>query len=108
LNNYENTYLNALREVEDAMIAVTTYQEEFELRRSQVIAAEDAARLSWIRYDGGLTSYLEVLDLQRSTFSSQLRASESLQLQLTSTVLLYQALGGGWVPQQDTLQLGYE
>jgi multidrug efflux system outer membrane protein len=108
MNNYENAYLNALREVEDAMIAVETYQNEFELRRDQVTAAEEAARLSWIRYDGGLTSYLEVLDLQRSSFSSQLKASESLQLQLTSTVQLYQALGGGWVPQQDTLQLGYE
>ena len=108
MNNYENTYLNALREVEDAMISVETYRNEFELRRNQVIAAEEAARLSWIRYDGGLTSYLEVLDLQRSSFSSQLKASESLQLQLTSTVRLYQALGGGWVPEQDTLQLGYE
>jgi multidrug efflux system outer membrane protein len=107
LNNYENTFLNALREVEDAMIAVQTYRNEFALRRDQVMAAEDAARLSWIRYDGGLTSYLEVLDLQRSSFSSQLKASESLQLQLTSTVRLYQALGGGWVQPQDSLQLNY-
>jgi len=108
LNNYEFVFINAIREVEDAMIAVQTYQNEFELRQEQVTAAEDAARLSWIRYDGGLTSYLEVLDLQRSSFSSQLKASESLQLQLTSTVRLYQALGGGWVSEQDTLQLGYE
>jgi multidrug efflux system outer membrane protein len=108
MNNYENTYLNALREVEDAMISVETYRNEFELRREQLLAAEEAARLSWIRYDGGLTSYLEVLDLQRSSFSSQLKASESLQLQLTSTVRLYQALGGGWVPKQDTLQLGFK
>ncbi len=108
LNDYEFTFLNALREVEDAMIAVQTYQNEFQLRRDQVLAAEDAARLSWIRYDGGLTSYLEVLDLQRSSFSSQLKASETLQLQLTSTVRLYQALGGGWVAEQDTLQLDYQ
>jgi multidrug efflux system outer membrane protein len=47
-------------------------------------------------YEGGLTSYLEVLDLQRSEFSSQLQASESRQLHLTSIVRLYQALGGGW------------
>lgn len=108
MNNYETTFLNALREVEDAMVAVQTYLNEFELRRQQVAAAEDAAKLSWVRYDGGLTSYLEVLDLQRSSFSSQLKASESLQLQLTSTVRLYQALGGGWVPEQDSLQLGYK
>lgn len=105
LNNYEFTFLNALREVEDAMIAVQTYENEFELRRNQVLDAEEAARLSWVRYDGGLTSYLEVLDLQRSSFNSRLKASETLQLQLTSTVRLYQALGGGWVPEQDSIQL---
>ena len=103
LNDYEFTFINALREVEDAMIAVQTYENEFLLRRDQVLAAQEAARLSWVRYDGGLTSYLEVLDLQRSLFSSQLKASETLQLQLTSTVRLYQALGGGWIPGQDTV-----
>jgi multidrug efflux system outer membrane protein len=98
LNNYENSFLLALREVEDAMISVTTYRNEFRLRSEQLEAAREAVNLSWIRYDGGLTSYLEVLDLQRSLFSSQLKASEALQLQLTATVKLYQALGGGWMP----------
>jgi multidrug efflux system outer membrane protein len=105
LNDYEFTFINAMREVEDAMVAVQTYENEFLLRRDQVLAAQDAARLSWVRYDGGLTSYLEVLDLQRSLFNSQLKASETLQLQLTSTVRLYQALGGGWIPGQDTIQI---
>jgi len=53
--------------------------------------------LSWVRYESGLTSYLEVLDLQRSSFSSQLKASETLQYQLLSIIQLYQALGGGWI-----------
>ncbi len=97
LSNYEKTFLTALREVEDAMISVTTYRLEFSLRKEQLRSAREAVKLSWIRYDGGLTSYLEVLDLQRSLFSSQLKASEALQLQLTSTVRLYQALGGGWM-----------
>jgi multidrug efflux system outer membrane protein len=107
LNNYELTFLNAVREVEDAMIAVETYRNEYELRKNQVNAAMEAADLSWTRYDGGLTSYLEVLDLQRSSFDSRLKASQTLQLQLTSTVTLYQALGGGWVPAQDSIQLNY-
>jgi len=97
LNNYEKTYITALREVEDAMISVTTYRDEFTLRKEQLKSSQEAVKLSWIRYDGGMTSYLEVLDLQRSLFSSQLKASEALQLQLTSTVRLYQALGGGWM-----------
>jgi outer membrane protein, multidrug efflux system len=103
LNNYEKTVLSALREVDDAMIAVTTYEKEFELRKEQLKAAQDAVKLSWIRYDGGMTSYLEVLDLQRSSFSSQLKASETLQLQLTSIIKLYQALGGGWIYGTDSI-----
>ena len=93
---YKNTYLNAIREVEDARIAVDTYQKEFESRSQQVTSASAALKLAWVRYESGLTSYLEILDLQRSQFTSLLNASEALQLQLTSSVQLYQALGGGW------------
>jgi multidrug efflux system outer membrane protein len=103
LHVYQQTILNALREVEDAMVAVRTYRDEHEARTRQVTAAQNAADLSWVRYEGGLTSYLEVLDLQRSLFASQLKASETLQLRLTSVVQLYQALGGGWVAAQDTV-----
>jgi multidrug efflux system outer membrane protein len=103
LNDYEFIIINALREVEDAMTAVKTYENEFSLRKEQMIASQNAVKLSWIRYDGGLTSFLEVLDLQRSFFNSQLNASEALQLQLTSTIQLYQALGGGWIADQDTI-----
>jgi multidrug efflux system outer membrane protein len=103
LNRYEQTILNAYREVDDALVAVRTYEAEFDARSRQLAAARNAAELSWVRYEGGRTSYLEVLDLQRSLFSSQLKASETLQLQLTSITRLYQALGGGWVAAQDTL-----
>ena len=102
-NRYEQSFLNALREVEDAMIAVSTYEAENASRRKQMEAAQSAADLSWVRYEGGLTSFLEVLDLQRSLFTSQLQASETLQLRLTSTVRLYEALGGGWVVAQDSV-----
>lgn len=105
MNNYQSAFLNALREVEDAMVSVSTYNKEFELRNEQMLASQEAVKLSWVRYEGGLTSYLEVLDLQRSSFSSQLKASETLQLQLNSTIRLYEALGGGWIPGQDTLQV---
>jgi multidrug efflux system outer membrane protein len=98
---YEQTILSALRDVEDALVAVRTYEAEYQARIRQVEAAESAAELSWTRYEGGLTSYLEVLDLQRSEFSSQLQASESRQLHLTSIVRLYEALGGGWVAEAE-------
>ncbi len=102
LNNYEQTFYAALRETEDAMVAVNTYKKEFEIRKEQVKSAQSAADLSWVRYEGGLTSYLEVLDLQRSLFTAQLKASETLQMELSSVIRLYKALGGGWNAVQDT------
>jgi len=102
LNQYEQTILTAFREVEDALIATYTYRAEYEARRRQVESAVNAANLAWVRYDGGLTSYLEVLDLQRSQFSAELAASQALQLELASVVELYKALGGGWPVQPET------
>jgi multidrug efflux system outer membrane protein len=101
LNAYEQTILTAFREVEDAVVAVYTYRDQYEARLRALAAAENAAQLSWVRYDGGMTSYLEVLEVQRSLFNAQLSASETLQSQLSSTVELYKALGGGWPVQED-------
>lgn len=102
LNQYEQVILNAYREVDDALVSVQTYRAELDARRRKLATSQNAAELSWTRYEGGLTSYLEVLDLQRSWFTAQLQASETYQLELTSIVRLYQSLGGGWVAQQDS------
>jgi multidrug efflux system outer membrane protein len=102
LNAYQQTILRSFQEVEDAVVAVYTYRAEHASRQRQVAAARNATELSWARYRGGLTSYLEVLDLQRSLFGAELAASETLQRQLSSTVELYKALGGGW-PVRDSL-----
>lgn len=96
LLDYENSYLFALQEVEDAMIAVDTYRREYELRNDQMEMSSKASELSWVRYDGGLTSYLEVLNLQTSQFNAELKASEAFKNEITSIINLYQALGGGW------------
>ena len=96
LYNYQSKFLIALSEVEDAMIAVKTYEREYILRNEQMEMATNAAELSWVRYDYGLTSYLEVLYLQNSQFSSELKASESFKQEINSIVDLYEALGGGW------------
>lgn len=96
LLDYEATFLNALQEVEDALIAVETYRREYALRNEQMEMATRASGLAWIRYDGGLTSYLEVLNLQSSQFNAEVKASEAFKDQLVSIIALYQALGGGW------------
>ena len=106
LNQYEQTILTAFREVEDAIVATTTYRDEYEARQRQVESATNAADLSWVRYEGGMTSYLEVLDLQRSQFSAELAASQTLQLHLSSIVELYKALGGGWTVPPELASAG--
>ena len=104
LASYEQTILNAFREVESAMVAVHRYEAEYRQRLIQLRAAQNAAILSWARYDGGMTSYLEVLDVQRSEFSAELAVSEALGLRLSSLVDLYRALGGGWTPPDDPVE----
>ena len=53
-------------------------------------------RLSQARYDGGVTSYLEVLDSQRTLFEAELTESSTRRARLVAVVELYKALGGGW------------
>jgi multidrug efflux system outer membrane protein len=96
LYNYQLSYLSAIKEVEDAMIAQRTYYREHALRENQMRLATTASQLAWVRYDGGLTSYLEVISLQSSQFSAELKASSALQQELQSIIDLYTALGGGW------------
>ncbi len=98
LNQYEMVVLNAFREVDDALSSVETYRLEHEARLRQLSAAQDALGSIEALYDGGMVSYMEVLDLQKGVFGTQLMASEALQLHHSSIVQLYKALGGGWSP----------
>lgn len=96
VNNYVQTYYIALQEVEDALIGIDTYQNEFEIRNEQLDLSSEALDLSWVRYNEGVTPLLDFLNLQKSLFTSQLQVSESYKLRLQSMVKLYLALGGGW------------
>jgi len=98
LLNYEQTVLQALQEVEDSLVSVSTFEREVFARQNQEKAAASAAMLSRARYDGGVTSYLEVLESERSLFSAELLASSTHREQLVAYVTLYKALGGGWTP----------
>lgn len=98
---YERTVLEAFAEVEDALIAVNTISREIEAYERQLKAAENAAILSRERYDGGVTSYLEVLETDRSLFESELRTVDAFQRLLNSYVFLYKALGGGWINEEE-------
>jgi multidrug efflux system outer membrane protein len=98
---YENTVIQAFKEVEDALITISTAKLALEARREQVDAAVSARELSKQRYDGGVTSYLEVIENDRAAFDAELKYSETRQQLLTSYILLYKALGGGWISAQE-------
>ena len=106
LNAYQLTVLQAFQEVEDSLIAIQTYRREAEAREAQVAAAQSAAELSRARYDGGVTSYLEVLESERSLFRTELLASSTRREQIVSIVTLYKALGGGWPTGEEVEQAG--
>ena len=93
---YQKTCIAAVAEVEQSLQNVIMYKEEYAARNKQVLAARKNLTLSQARYDNGYISYLEVLDIQRSLFQAELNLSELSQLQLSSTIQLYKALGGGW------------
>jgi multidrug efflux system outer membrane protein len=63
---------------------------------SLVKALEESTRLSRLRYQGGLDSFLQVLDSERSLFEGQLVLAQLRLLELESVVRLYEVLGGGW------------
>jgi multidrug efflux system outer membrane protein len=101
LQRYEQTVLNAFREVDDALIDIYSYRLEYEARLRQQKAAVNAARLSRARYDGGQTAYLEVLETERSMFNAELEASAVRRYLLSSYIYLYKALGGGWITPEE-------
>ncbi|MBS0000997.1 MAG: TolC family protein, partial [Cyclobacteriaceae bacterium] len=101
LNQYKQNILNSFAEVENALVDIHTVRDEKEARIRQMDAAINAANLSRERYNGGVTSYLEVLDSERSMFEAEPGASEVTQRQLNAYVSLYKALGGGWISEEE-------
>jgi outer membrane protein, multidrug efflux system len=93
---YQQTIQEAFREVSDSLVA---YRKNQEFRAQQELltnSAQDAAHLSDIRYQGGATSYLEVLTNQTNYFSAELNLAQARLNELLALVGLYKALGGGW------------
>lgn len=97
LLQYEKAIQVAFQQVDDALIASQKLREQLEVQGRQVDALQTYARLARLRYEGGYTSYIEVLDAERSLFNSQLTYTQTQQAVLTSLANLYQVMGGGWV-----------
>ena len=99
---YQQTIQQAFREVADALVEHRKRREFRVHQEALVAAAGDASRLSNIRYTGGVTSYLEVLDSERQFFDAELGLVRSNRDELLAIVRLYRALGGGWQDERQT------
>jgi multidrug efflux system outer membrane protein len=95
--NYEKTAQTAFREVADALSNVRLARDSEHDLRTRVAQAQNALRLSTLRYDSGYSAYLEVLDAQRTLNDAQLALVRNRQEYLAYTVDLMNALGGGWL-----------
>jgi multidrug efflux system outer membrane protein len=96
VNNFMNTYRIALSDVENALTSIRIFREEHAARVRQVEAARKALMLTKARYDEGYSSYLEVLIAESYAFEAEQLLSITRAQQLSATVALYRALGGGW------------
>ena len=93
---YEQTVLVALRETSDALTGVRLGRDELAAQETQVRALRRALELAQRRYESGVSSYFEVLDVQRNLFNAELILIQVQRQYLASTVQLYRALGGSW------------
>jgi multidrug efflux system outer membrane protein len=93
---YERTIQTAFREVADALAARSTLSQQLGAQTGQAEAEATRLKLVGLRYENGISSYLELLDAQRATFATQQAVVQTRLAQLQSQVTLYKALGGGW------------
>ena len=93
---YQETIQGAFRDVSDSLIAYRKTQEFREQQQLLVNSAQDASRLSHMRYSGGVASYLEVLTNETNYFSAELGLVQAQLNELLALVQLYKGLGGGW------------
>jgi multidrug efflux system outer membrane protein len=96
LLTYQQTIQGAFRDVSNALVAYRKFR-EFRVQQEHLLeSAQDAARLSQVRFKAGTADYLEVLTNETNSFSAELALAQARGNELNALVQLYQALGGGW------------
>ena len=99
LFTYQSTIQGAFRDVNDALIDQEKTRVQLAAQRQQVESLQLYAELAHLRYDNGYTSYLEVVDAERSLFNVQLSYTKTQQVLLQAAINLYKAMGGGWTAE---------
>jgi len=78
-------------------------REQLRAQKQQVQALEQYSATARLRYDNGYSSYIEVIDADRSLFNVQLQFTQTQQTQFQAMINLYLAMGGGWVSEADKM-----
>jgi multidrug efflux system outer membrane protein len=103
LFQYQKTIQVAFQEVEDALLSLQKSREQLVTQGRQVEALRTYAHLARLRFDGGYTSYIEVLDAERSLFNAELSYAQTQGAVFVALVNLYKAMGGGWVVEAERM-----
>ncbi|MCC5832801.1 MAG: efflux transporter outer membrane subunit [Chlamydiales bacterium] len=101
LFSYEQTILEAFREVSDALVSHKNSIELVQVEKKRVAAVAEYLKLAWLRYYNGETDYLTVLDAERQLFLAQIDLTKAQTDVFLSLVAIYKAVGGGWVWEAD-------
>ena len=96
LVQYQETVIQAAREVEDAMVAFVGSQRQDVILVDTVVSAKRSSELSMLRYQEGFADYQRVLDAQQALFGQQQRYVSNKGFAIQSLISVYRALGGGW------------
>jgi multidrug efflux system outer membrane protein len=102
LLSYQQSIQSAFRDVENALVSASKSREQMASQANQVDALRTYTKFARLRYDNGYTSYIEVLDAERSLFDAELSYTQTRGLVLNAMVDVYKATGGGWVTEADT------
>jgi multidrug efflux system outer membrane protein len=96
LAQYQDAIQNAFREVRDAIVAQTKTREQFDAEDQRAVALRQALSLARLRYQNGMASQLDVLDVERNLLAAEQSRADSLRAQRAAIADLFKALGGGW------------
>lgn len=94
--SYKQTVVGAFSEVADALVGIDKIKAVREYQEQEVAALKEAARLSRVRYEEGLSSYLEVINADQQYYEAQFTLARTQGFQVGYYVQLYRSLGGGW------------
>ncbi|HEY1964362.1 MAG TPA: TolC family protein, partial [Acidobacteriaceae bacterium] len=96
LIGYQQTIQRAFGDVSDALIGYDKYHSVRERQEQSVKDLRESVNVSLMRYRGGTSNYLDVLDSQRSLFNAELTLAQARNNEYQGLIQLYKALGGGW------------